>query len=312
MKFAEIIDPYLKKYPRIFTDIENARLHLIGSGVAWHKSCYVPMAAVSTVMGLNPQSPFDALMALANITAFASWRMGGKHIIKFDKTVEAELIDGGIKGDVPMHIFERLPFMCAYVEVSNDPAIVGFFVHLEHDILTNDLELRFVLEDAKGGVAPTVIDLNTNGTIEEVVAKTMRSVDVLGRNKSNTVVTEISSLMHRVLPLVMYLCSANAETSDKTKPNLPTLPRNKRVMSPNAPTTWVYGERIGAMIRSGVSHQPTQATGTGTSKRPHIRRAHWHIYRVGSGRTGTMLKWMHPLAINADDGSDMPVTTRKV
>ncbi len=313
MKFNDIIAPYLDRYPNIFSTIEKARLHLISSGVKWHKACYIPMTAVSTVMGLTPKSPFAALMALANITAFASWRIGGKHIIKIDPTLEAALIEGGIKGNVPMHIFERLPFMCAYVEMTNDPDIAGFFIHLEHDILTDAIELRFVLENAKGEVAPTVIDLGTDGTVEEVVTKTMRNAPVLGQKRAKTVVTEISGLMRRVLPLVMYLCSVSDETKALQSPTtMPTLPRKNRVMATNQPRIWNIGERVGAMIRASAQREATDPTGTGASKRPHIRRAHWHTYRVGSGRTETITKWIYQMTINADDGSDMPETTRKI
>ena len=317
MKFNDIIAPYLKKYPNLFGAIEGARLSLIASGLTWHKACYIPMAAVSTVMGVNPQGKIepliDALMAVANVAAFASWRIGGKHIIKIDPTLEAELIRGGIKGNVPMHIFEWLPFMCAYIEMSNDPDIVGFFVHIEHDILTDSLELQFVMENTKGEIAPTVIDLKAKGTVEQVVEETMRNAPVLGQKRAKTVVTEISGLMRRVLPLVMYLCSVSDETKALQSPTtMPTLQRKNRVMATNQPRIWNIGERVGAMIRTSAEREATDPTGTGASKRPHIRRAHWHTYRVGSGRTETITKWIYQMTINADDGSDMPETTRKI
>lgn len=40
--------------------------------------------------------------------------------------------------------------------------------------------------------------------------------------------------------------------------------------------------------------------------RPHIRRAHWHTYRTGSGRTETTIKWVAPIPINITDGDIIP------
>jgi len=314
MNFNNLSKPYLDRYPNLFSDIEAERLRLVANGNKWHKACYIPIGAVANLLKFDQKSKIAQIMIAANATALAAWRVGGKHIIKFDKTVEAALIEGGIKGNVPMHIFEQLPFMCAYIVVSDDPVIKGFFVHLEHDLKSNALELRFVVESQKEEIFDTVLDLSAKGTIEQVVKQTMRNIRSIDPEIANTVVTEISGLMHRILPLVLYLCSVGDDTKELQSPaTIPALPRKNRAMAVPQPKMWNMGERIGAAIRaSAVQEAKAEPTGKGSPKRAHIRRGHYHTYRVGKGRTKEISKWLYPMPINADDGSEMPTTIRQV
>lgn len=36
--------------------------------------------------------------------------------------------------------------------------------------------------------------------------------------------------------------------------------------------------------------------------RPHVRRAHWHHYWVGEGRSKIVLRWINTTLVNANDG----------
>jgi hypothetical protein len=46
--------------------------------------------------------------------------------------------------------------------------------------------------------------------------------------------------------------------------------------------------------------------------RPNIRRAHWHTYHVGTGRTGSRLNWLPPISVNVDDFFELPPVVRPV
>jgi hypothetical protein len=43
---------------------------------------------------------------------------------------------------------------------------------------------------------------------------------------------------------------------------------------------------------------------------PHVRRAHFHTYRVGPGRAGSVVKWLPPIPINMDGPSVRPSVHR--
>jgi hypothetical protein len=84
----------------------------------------------------------------------------------------------------------------------------------------------------------------------------------------------------------------------KRKPGEPKMPKSPRVMRMG----WVTGTAIADRTRRPAAGHP--ASGTGKSRRPHIRGAHLHLYRVGPGRQEVELKWLDPIPVNAgkDDG----------
>ena len=80
------------------------------------------------------------------------------------------------------------------------------------------------------------------------------------------------------------------------------------------------GVRYGAAIRS-TRHAAKQQlpeerakAGTGKARKPrasHMRRAHWHHYWIGKGRTKLIVKWVPPTFVSGA-GKVMPVTVHKV
>lgn len=51
--------------------------------------------------------------------------------------------------------------------------------------------------------------------------------------------------------------------------------------------------------------------GNGTSKRPHIRKAHWHVYRFGKGRAQKKVLWLPPIEVNCRNKAELPVVIRE-
>ena len=76
---------------------------------------------------------------------------------------------------------------------------------------------------------------------------------------------------------------------------------------------WDVGFRIGAAIHNYnkyVKLNESETSGTGSKKRPHVRKAHWHRYKT---KDGYILKWLHPIFVNEKfaDSDNMPVTFHK-
>lgn len=68
---------------------------------------------------------------------------------------------------------------------------------------------------------------------------------------------------------------------------------------------------MGAALRRAYHASETGQTHGGTV-RPHIRRAHWHSFWVGSGDDKKInVKWLPPIAVNLDDDA-LPAVVRKV
>lgn len=76
---------------------------------------------------------------------------------------------------------------------------------------------------------------------------------------------------------------------------------------------WDVGIRYTKEVaRYKSSNTPRVSTGIGASKRPHIRKAHWHIYRIGKGRTQKKVIWLPPIEVNCRNQETLPVVVRTV
>ena len=70
--------------------------------------------------------------------------------------------------------------------------------------------------------------------------------------------------------------------------------------------------RLGAALRAAYHARETAPEGAGASVRPHVRRAHWHTYRIGEGRAERVLRWLPPIPVNVTDVGELPAVIRRV
>lgn len=76
---------------------------------------------------------------------------------------------------------------------------------------------------------------------------------------------------------------------------------------------WDVGIRYTREIRRHQEEGTHSAgTGNGTAKRPHIRKAHWHVYRYGKGRTQKKVLWIPPIEVNCKTKPELPVVVRNI
>lgn len=83
---------------------------------------------------------------------------------------------------------------------------------------------------------------------------------------------------------------------------------------------WDVGVRYGKAIRIAKSeykkHLRGESIENGSRKdrkpvRPHVRRAHWHRFKTGKGRTETTTHWIAPVYV-CGNGQEIPVTIHEV
>ena len=81
---------------------------------------------------------------------------------------------------------------------------------------------------------------------------------------------------------------------------------------------WDVGIMYGQAIRVAKQEykkyllsERTDETKERKPTRPHIRRAHWHKYRVGEGRKETKMLWLAPVYV-CGNGKEIPVTIREI
>ena len=123
------------------------------------------------------------------------------------------------------------------------------------------------------------------------------------------------------MSLLLYLCADDAEIGDGSlRPCNPAPKRTKqgwRLFAADKPTTWDIGTRLGAALRKATlkakgEHFADDPAAGHARPRAHGRRAHWHTYLTGSGRSERRLKWLSPIPVNVDDVDNLPATVRPV
>lgn len=137
------------------------------------------------------------------------------------------------------------------------------------------------------------------------------------QNESN----EIARCMRIAVSACYYLASKNAEIREVRVPksDRPTIPSShggkpKRV----AVKAYQVGYTLGKSFEQQLKEQPSasrQTTGPtgGHTVRPHVRRAHWHHYWTGAGRTTLEVRWIEPtLVLPGGKGETELPTIRKV
>lgn len=123
-----------------------------------------------------------------------------------------------------------------------------------------------------------------------------------------------SCIIHKgLIDVLSYLCAKNAEILERPIKRRP--PSNKHHFA--EVRTWDVALLYGFQLREYKKHtqeaknDPSKHVGH-RSPRPHMRRAHWHRYWTGKGRTELTILWIDSIAINANASGDLPVEVHDV
>lgn len=324
-----------KCYPNAWKNIDLMRQGRGKEFPNWSDWCYAPMGAWYAIVSAQHQAQKltteQQIADIATLAALGAWRVT-QGIYRFDPALYDAIVETKITGDLPSDVLYRLPEWCVYIETPGlkwiDKECHGALVHLEEDSGTGQCELRFVFDcgDVIGNV-PLHIG---NWSLEESLRRMSE------RSKQNAVeyaqatgieieyqhgehLDVVSKCLEPFISLVLYLCSQNAEIGDgQRQPTFPSPRKTKsglRIFAPDKPTTWDVGLRIGAALRRAYHDEQTHQGGSHNAPRPHIRRAHWHAYWTGArmeeDKRKRQVKWLPPIAVNAELGEMVP-TVRPV
>lgn len=111
---------------------------------------------------------------------------------------------------------------------------------------------------------------------------------------------------------LIYLCSFELDiretlvSKQRYKEAKAKKPKDKKAKVDMPEREYKVGEYFGAAFRKFTYENATKSsksTGTGSAKRPHMRRAHWHGYwrgKKGSENRTLVRRWVHESFINVD------------
>lgn len=339
-KIASRLNGYLsvttRKFPEAWKQIEELRKSK-GKGLPdWPAWCFLPIAGTLVVVQNHGMALGPAVGNWpAQLAALAGWRHT-KGVYSFDEGIYDALWETPIE-TIPVEILLRIPEWCLYLETPRrsflGKPMAGVFVHLEHDVNTGHADLRFLfdVDDQAGPVlVPGIIHLN-QPTLGQAIEAAARSTREKGRRHGvSEALLEESLKTYRsfreiagsVISLLLYVCSQNAEIRSAREPNRqPHFPepvrtkRGERLFEAERLGVWECGWRTGAAVREALKAERWKSGegGERNAPKPHIRRAHWHHFRVGPRHDSRLaLRWMAPIAVNATSPDDLIPTGHAV
>lgn len=199
-----------------------------------------------------------------------------------------------------------------------------FFAWIEWDTNSHRYELRasWKLPDDNGTLAQMlhILPGRTLGDcVDDTLAQILKNLKYVPSGEMheipNNVTKEAFVLALFAAEVILYINSLEPDvvrsrvgsTQQRRQSGKNRKPKNK------PPVVFDVGVRIGAALRKAAAREQTAAApGTGTAKRPHLRRGHWHHYWTGSradpDNRKLVLKWTAPVAIHAEAARDGTAT----
>jgi hypothetical protein len=194
-----------------------------------------------------------------------------------------------------------------YVDTS-DPSAQSFHITALCEVLSDDLQTTTDWDYTRITLPVTGED----ATVGELIASLMKNFrwDPTINNQQDRLRSEfMSTLLHVIVPHMLYLVSQTLESKPQpvTVPPVPRVNKWDRKQGGGKAARqlvgFTSGPSLAALTRWGDEEvQPGTPKGPqGTHRSPvaHVRRAHFHTYRTGPGRTERVVKWLAPIPINA-------------
>lgn len=254
------------------------------------------------------------------LACVASWRQS-KQIYSFDPELARILIEQDLEGALPVETLMNLPYKNVFIETDLILGTKGFFVYFDRNEYTeDDLELRFCfVEDLKNN-AIIPLHLVKGKTLEECLEIT--SEETLHMKAPSDARTILLQELSGAIQLILYLCAENKDVVEKKrlefnkkKPAAKKKKKNKQTPKKPKIQEWKVGSVITKNFKR-PDYAPVEShsgTGQGSSKSPHMRKAHWHHFWKGTGDTKRLVvKWIAPMFINKGDSKEVAMTINKV
>jgi hypothetical protein len=240
--------------------------------------------------------------------AIATWGIT-KGIYRFDQDSFNAVIDTEQNDKIPKDILLKSPEWCIYIESPNlalyEREIKGFFVY----ILGNENPEYLLIVGDYGNNKCEICALSfAKDNVSEML------YDVLQKYREHEKFTVLVSELNKIVSLIIFICTQQQEINGT--PKNPVARKTKlgyRVDVRDTLQVWDVGQRIGTAIRLSEKQKKSHLVDHDIGRnmpRPHIRRAHWHGYWVGKGRSDYKLNWVAPALINISD--DIPAVIHKV
>jgi hypothetical protein len=266
-----------------------------------------------------------------------------KQIYKFDIDL-LEMLEGSDNIVLPKDTLSHLPTKCFYVKFGDDDdgvedmngeKIAGIFIDVNRVNNAWYIAMQCVVYDKNdNAVLPPFLDfyfmddeisIDNNFTnvrkLMKDVEETYPEIGFKFIDHDTSCVEAQESFANWVmlaLQILVFMSTTTFEENIEKSSDLVIVDKthyaktNKKV-SEKVRTTDV-GFRIGSAFREYKKSMESASSGTGSSKCPHYRRAHYHSFWYGKkdGERVKRVKWISGIFVNAKSGDDIDATIHNV
>jgi hypothetical protein len=302
-----ISEPFLKKVPNLTKTVSalyDLRRDEYPQGVLLSTQDWFRIFDYSGLSKDNIVSWMDGAVLLA-------WRFS-QGIYIFEPEIKKELLEATIPDIFPLNIFEKLPEWSLYVEIKETIAgkfIYGFFALLDYVQGAECLIISIDFEDGDEIYNEHLLTLpliiTDSITVAEAVWQVIERTGEFEVGDDKHIEYATHNFVKPCLSLLLYICQDEPEIEARDKPYAGIKPAHNypkkvkegfKLFMPDKPRIWKVGEKISRLIRQGAAHH------TEGKKSPHLRRAHWHGYYRGKGKSEFFFKFLPIISVNSDLG----------
>lgn len=313
--------PAKTKYPDFFKAVDRIYKD---PDAKWDKSiCYCPVGLGVTyavdLAGLDSPTLAERgeiIRTGATLAILASWRKA-KSIYVLDKDLEEELFKTSSKDMTVAPGMLTIPEWCIYVETSLLQGCSGLFIMFDHDIQRGRrLYIAAVTEDGKFMTSFYLILPDKPQKLTEILKGEEAVVRAKDVSKNPELAPYVSSYFKAsrqairfTINLLLYLSAVNAEVKQVNKLSFRRQGRIKD--TPREVAVYSVGEQTGYRIRKINWYMQEHGEPQGGHHRSpvmHVRRAHWHTFAYGPGKSLRRVKWLPPIIVNGN-GEEMQIPT---
>lgn len=276
------------------------------------------------LLSVNPEFTGDSDVDTVSDTLFTEVQWNRyKKIYEFHPTFIRYLASTEA-GDVHKNVLERIPFRSFYISFGGTildcgtregfVPCVGIFVYVyfSKENGRNFVNFAASLRGINDSSVPLYVGMVDGSTFTEVTDIDKMPASVRNYITHNGDPEQTAMVKQRqedqkqyfmiILNACQYLCASNAEIRDLkiSKNDRPVISVGRKRKAVNVQVSEIgyrIGQRFEKMYQDQSDISVSKGGYKGIKKRPHVRRAHWHHYWTGTGRTNLEVRWLEPVFV---------------
>ena len=325
----ELYKGFLKAEPDLADQVKAAIEDFKAQGAKWDENIvYCPndkiLLEIQKVRMGEPDAKYFKRLRNATaglISAVATWDLS-KVIYRFDEDFYSELKETEGIEKVPVNMLLHLPYKCLCLQVGDESR----FTYLNYDFEFKLYELRierlFFNDDENRIESRSYFLTLSSDKLQKCIDHTISSgIDNYKRvglpefsEKFEETYRKDREIFQSTIQMILFILSQNVDIVENEE-NKKVRKKYARSGAKEIPKVLDAGYRVGAEIRNvreiNVYKNKTEAneqnldilpSAVGSKKTPHVRRAHWHHFWIGSEKAGNrklVIRWLSPIAIGS-------------